>query len=285
MKNEIKGELNVAEEHIFSANPEEQDDFLFGCFLGYKDALYLCRSLDGLIRLNRAFQTKGPIDQRITDYASSCIRTIFPQIKIPGWTTQEFEDLTRNEEENKNLSHEELMEKLDEESKILEEKIDSGEIDIWDDTPKYVSIEECKTFLNDCINILKEKGLPACNEKVSLIEGLSKKIINTISEGENNQLQKDYQALLALWDSARMHHEGEPPFKVVFASQVIEKLGIDPIMEEIRTSGIRPVRQGSYESKKLKASLQRCLASSEFSPTTKKISEMLFKKIVFKGVA
>lgn len=284
MKNKIKEDLNIPREDILSAKTEEQEDFLFGCFLGYKDALYLCRSLDGLIRLNRAFQTKGPIDQRITDYASSCIRTIFPKIKIPGWTTQEFEDLINNEEKNKNLSHEELMEKLDQESQILQEKIESGEIDIWDDTPKYVSIDECKTFLNDCINILKEKVLPACNEKVSLIESLSREIVNAISEDKNYQLQKDYQALLTLWDSARMHHEGEPPFKIVFASQVIEKLGIDPVMEEIRTSGIRPVKRGTYESKKLNASLKRCLDSSEFSPTTKRVSGMLFRKIAFSGV-
>jgi hypothetical protein len=260
---------------------QEWEDYLYGCFLNYRDSLYVCRTLEGLIRLKKALRIQSPVDQRLTDYASSCIRLILPEIKIPGWSEKEFSDLLNNEKENKTLSDDELMEKINRDSELLREKIDSGEIDIWDDTPKYVDFDEAKSFLETSISTIENKILKACNEKVSLLEGLTKTITSLLHKRDNYGELREYEALLIIWDSSRMFYEGEPPFKIVFSSQVSEQLGIDPVMESIRSNRIRPLKPSSYESKRAKAALSICTNSRSLPPELVEISKELFSKIEF----
>ncbi len=265
---------------------EEIEDFLYGCFLSYRDSLYLERSLDGLLRLKRSLTNNSPIDQRITDYASSCIRTIFPEIKIPGWNEKEFDELLENEKLNQSLSHEDLMEQVERDSELLREQIESGELDIWDDTPQYIAYEEGKEFLETSLNLLEKKIAPACNGEISLIENLTKRIVKSLGKPpkkENIREWKDYQALLVLWDSARMFHEGEPPFKVVFSNIVAQQLGLDPVLESIRTNKIRPLKKNSYEAKKVIAAFSVCTNSECLDPKLIEYAKILFNKIEFKS--
>lgn len=263
---------------ITTKNEPSDQDFLFGSFLDYRNSLNLARSLDGLLRLKRALQQNREVDQRLTDYASSCLRVIFPEIKIPGWTEREFKDLLESENKSKGLSTEELMDKIEEDAESLREKIDSGEIDIWDDTPKYVNYQECQDFLTKSTQILKSKILPACNPNVSLLESLTKNIIEFLDSKEyNHKLGQLYRGLLTLWDSARMFHEGEPPYKITFSKHVAEQLGIDPILESIKSNKMRAINNKHWEAKKLKAALSLCDSSSY-----KKIANDLYAVIEFK---
>jgi hypothetical protein len=274
--------MNTSPSHL-------NEDYIFGCFLDYKSALYLARSLDGLLRLKRCLKMEEKVDQRYTDYASSCIRIIFPEVKIPGWSQEEFNNLIESEQQNKSLSKEELQEKIELESEELREKIESGELDIWDDSPKYVDYNECKKFYNEVLELLKKKILPACNPNESFLEALTPKLLDFLSEAPNNESNSKlgaYKALIALWDAGRMFHEGEPPFKIVFSTQVAEQLGIDPILESIRSTNMRPLRKNSYESKRVKAALSICNQTNALEnelPNLQEISLKIFKTIEFEA--
>lgn len=262
----------------------EGDEYLFESFLNYRDSLYLARTLDSLLKLKKSLRHNRKVDQTLTDYASSCIRMIFPDTKIPGWSEEEFLKLRQSEVENKSLSEEEFLEKIEKDSEEIRLKIESGEIDIFDDSPQYVSFGEAKSFFDNSLSTLKEKILPACNDSQSLLESITKKVLTLLDmpeEKSNFEEQKDYKAFLNLWDTARMFHEGEPPFKIRFSKQVAEQLGIDPIMEGINNSSMRPIKQASYEAKKLKASLKICLKSKFLPKELADLSKILFSKIDF----
>lgn len=274
---------NIGSEFENKTTEDEKEEYLYGCFLGYRDALYLGRTLDGLMKLHKVLETNSKVNQQITDYASSCIRMILPNIKIPGWTNQEFLDLLSNEAENRELSSDDLMDKIEQDSELLREKIEAGEIDIWDDSPTYVDRAECTVFMKEALELIKTKVVPACNPKESLLEALTKGVVDLLEKNNNYQQQRGYQALLILWDSARMFHEGEPPFKIAFSAQVAAQLGIDPIMESIRCHQMKSLKKGSYEAKKAKAALSVCLNSYELNPHLLEISKVLFSKIEFEG--
>jgi hypothetical protein len=188
------------------------------------------------------------------------------------------------------MSKEELEEYLDTQSQELIVKIESGEIDIWDDTPQYTSIEEAKRFLQDSTNTLSKKFLKACAPDKSLLEHITKTTTDLLSKEPKNKKEENeilgrlmtYKALLVLWDSARMFHEGEPPYKISFSNQVSEKLGLDPILASAKLSEMRPLRKGSYQEKLVTAALSICNKNNDHLkeiPNRKEVLRLLVDTI------
>lgn len=229
----------------------QRDIYVFESFLPYRDALHLARWLQGLMTLQRLLGRGGPICENACYGAGLAAQHIAPQIRYAGQSEEDFQAMRRREEARKNLSEQERRDLLEEETeemaRELREKIDSGEIDIWDDTPVWVEREEVQEFISRSLDYIEEKICPACNEKASLLERLVPVAISQLRKGVSD---RRLYATLVIWDYARMYYEGEPPYRVVFSAQVAEALGVDAQMESVRFQKMRPL--GLLETKRLR---------------------------------
>lgn len=213
---------------------------VFESFLPYRDALYLARWVQGLLTLRRLLNRGGPVAENFCWGAGISARHLAPQIRPAGQSEEEFLRTIQRERQREGLSEDELGEMLEEEAEELREKIDSGEIDIWDDTPVWVDRGEVEDFISRSLDYLESKVCPACRAETSLLERLIPQAVDILRRGDEG---RTHYAALLVWDYARMYHEGEPPYRIVFSSQVAETLGIDPQMESIRMQEMKPLRR------------------------------------------
>jgi hypothetical protein len=222
------------------ATMDARTAFLFESFLPYRDALQLARWVQGVLRLQRALSAGGPVSEHFCWGAGGAARRIAPQIRPAEQSKESFDELLEEERRQADLSESELEDRLEKLSESLAEKIDSGELDIWDDSPRWVDRSEVERFLDESLDYLEKKILPACNGKISFLESLIPHVLESIRAG-NAAAMRGYYALLLIWDYGRMFYEGEPPYRIVFSKQVAEALGIDPEMESVRMQTMRPV--------------------------------------------
>jgi hypothetical protein len=247
-------------------------EYTFGSFLEYRDALHLARWVQGLLTLNKLLSRGGPISENICWGVGSSARHIAPQIRPAGQSELDFKQTVREEERRRGMSKKDLEESLEQEARDLRAKIDSGEIDIWDDSPVWVDRQEVIDFVSRSLDFLDSKIKVACNEKTSLVEKLIKEGIETARNGEYDS---ELYATLILWDYARMYHEGEPPYKVVFSEQVATALGIDPTLESIKMQKMRPLARRDFRRLKVAEGVikkkHRWLSPQELSSITSTI--------------
>lgn len=169
-------------------------------------------------------------------------RALFPQLRTPWLTQEEFDKERAAEERRQSLTEEEMAEESEQLSRELNRKIESGELDIWDDSPQYISRAEGELFFDTALALLKTKMLPALRPGSTLLDDL---VLDFLPSLETPKLQrskfKSLRALMLLWDYARMFYEGEPPFSIKFSDQVAEALGLDAELESAKLQNMRPV--------------------------------------------
>jgi hypothetical protein len=212
-------------------------EYLYGSFLPYFESLHMARWLTRLCDISRRLQRNGPISENIADGAAHNARIFNPDLRPANTSPAEFTKMREREVKLKSLSEEERDEFLQSEWKEVEEKITSGEIDLWDDTPVFTDRGEVERFFQESLTYLRTKVNPAANPQASFLEALLVKIVDCLTDNKDSKIQnriRGYQALLYLWDTARMAQEGRPPYQVKFSPQVAEALGIDPVVEESR---------------------------------------------------
>jgi len=228
----------------------QKENYVFESFLPYRDALHLARWLQGLMILQRLLGRGGPICENACYGAGLAAQHIAPQIRSAAQSEEEFQKARQREESRSGLNEQERRDLLEEETeelaRELREKIDSGEIDIWDDTPVWVDRGEVQKFISRSLDYIEEKICPACNGEVSLLEKLVPIATAHLRKGTSD---RGLYATLMIWDYARMYYEGEPPYRVTFSAQVAETLGIDPQMESVKLQKMRPL--GIFETRRL----------------------------------
>jgi hypothetical protein len=247
-------------------NKSVTQEYLFESFLPYREGLNLARSLYGLLRLQKIILQGKDVEEQILERVSFNMRHNFPELKPYNMSDQEFSNLKNKEAQRKNMSKEEINEMLEQESEDIRKKIESGEIDIWDDSPKFIDNKKALEFLHCCYQTIEKKILQHCNSKESFLEKMTaetmKKLaenINIPNQKSNKEKRKDtagLQALIMLWDYGKIAYEKEPPYKIMFSKQVAEALGIDPIMESIKLEKLRPLSK--EDKRKVKTMLKIC---------------------------
>lgn len=256
----------------------QREQYLFESFLAYRDALSLCRWVGGVLKLSRLVERGGPIQESLCWAAGHNGRVLFPQLRPAGTSVETFERTLADEHKRKSLSAEALNEMMEKEAEELRTKIDSGAIDIWDDTPVWVDKGEVRRFVDESQALLSGKIRPACNREISFFENLVALSVDALEEPDL-QARRFAEAMLLMWDYGRMYYEGEPPYKVVFSSQVAEALGIDPEMESLKFSRMPPLRQ--WDRKRLWAAMG--IAQTGFpayGPEIKQIVEQCGLKVL-----
>lgn len=246
-----------------SLKKETSEQYVFESFLPYRGSLFLARWVQGLIVLQRAIDRGGPIAENFCWGAGMAARHLAPQIRIAGQSEEEFLETAEREERDAGLSAEELLGRLEVEAEGLRDKIDSGEIDIWDDTPVWVSRGEVEDFITRSLDFLEAKICPACNGSTSLLERL---IPLAVSGLRRKEVNRQIYAILLMWDYARMHYEGEPPYRIVFSEQVADVLGIDPQLESAKMQKMGPLRKS--ESRRLRTARRLVLKGSDIISTS-----------------
>jgi len=216
----------------------KSNDYLYNSFLPYFEALQLCRWMNCLCDMSRRLHRSGHIPENLAEAASCNLRVLAPQIRPATSSPEEFASTLAREEKLAKMTDEEKEEFYAQEWKKVEAKIESGEIDIWDDTPTYADTEETKRFIRDSIEYFNSKLSQAVNPNASFLEALALRVFQTLDKVQGSiqpELLKQVrglEALLLTWDTARMAHEGRPPYSIKFSEQVAEALGIDPVVEE-----------------------------------------------------
>lgn len=223
------------------------EQYIFDSFLPYRDALHLSRWVQGLMVLGRLLRRGGPIAENFCWGAGLSARHIAPQLRPAGQSEEGFRETLSREAQHESFNEEELRDFLEDEAEELRAKIDSGEIDIWDDTPVWVAREEVEDFISRSLEYLETKICSACNGEESLLERLIPQAVECLRRGNDS---RELYAGLLVWDYARMYYEGEPPYRVVFSPQVAETLGIDPQMESVKMQKMRPLARP--ESRRLR---------------------------------
>ena len=241
-----------------------QDDFLYGCFLDYRNSLNLERWMCGLLQIRRLLATGKLIREQIGDAAGGSACGLFPDLKPPGISEEDFAENRKRARRLEGLSEDERDAELEMAADQLREAIESGEFDFWDDTSQFLDPHEAQHFLDASTNLLTEKICPACNPNVSWLEKSTLEILRTL-EGADSSL-RGWEAILLCWDFARMQHEGAPPYKVVFSKQVEEFLGVDGKLESARFEKIRPLTLQQRKLFRAARHLAECLVPSETGP-------------------
>lgn len=215
-------------------------EYIFESFLPYRDLLHLERGVVNLLELKLALQThRAKFEEQLLYAGEFNIRALFPQVKTPWQTDQEFAKEREREIAFNKLTEAERKENMEKEADELRKKIDSGELDIWDDSPRYIEREKVEQYIKESISAL-ESIQKACNGEKSLIEGIILKVLSKFAEIPRKEI-KALVAYLSIWDRARMYYEGEPPYRIIFSKQVSEELGIDPEMEAIKMQKMSPI--------------------------------------------
>jgi len=212
--------------------------YLYGSFLPYFESLHMARWLTRLCDLSRRLRKLGPISENIADAAAHSARIFNPEIRPAGTSSTKFTEMCDRENKLKAMNAEEKESFYQQEWAEVEAKISSGEIDIWDDTPTFVERTDVERFLQDSLEYLRRKVCTAANPQASFLEAMILRTVDCLEEQQKNpsitNKVRGCQCLLILWDTARMKHEGRPPYQIKFSAQVAEALGIDPVVEESR---------------------------------------------------
>jgi hypothetical protein len=213
-------------------------EYSFESFLPYRQALQLARMVSGLLRLELGMR-RGcrNFDETLVSGISFNARAIFPDIKPPGMGEDEFREVRQREEEERAMNEEERGERIEKMAEDLRRSIEKGEIDIWDDTPRFVDADKVAEFRDNSLRKLTESLTPSLKPGAGLLADLTREAVGSVAAGTGDIL-RGYRGGLVAWDFARMHHEGEPPYKIAFSRQVAEALGLDPVLEGIRAARI-----------------------------------------------
>jgi hypothetical protein len=161
------------------------------------------------------------------------------------------------EEENRmeKMPPEEKEDYLQELSEDLHQKIKNGEINLWEEKKRYIRPSEAVRFLEESTTWLRQKIHPACNPNASLLEDLVLECLQLLQTPPiPRSTAKGLRRILYLWEEGKIRHEGEPPYKIVFAPQVAEFLGVDAELESIRLQSLPPIKN---KDKKLLRSVAR----------------------------
>ena len=217
------------------------DDFLYGSFLDYRQSLNLERWLGGLLQIRRLQAGGRLIKEQIGNAAGHNAGRLFSELRPPGVSEKDFEESRKREKRYAALSEDERAAEMEAESEKLQEAIENGELDIWDNTPRFLGATEAERFVEESIVLLVWKILPACNPAVSWLEKASVNIVALLESESGDQTLRAWQAALLCWDFARIQHEGEPPYKIHFCQQVEEFLGIDGKLESSRLENLGPL--------------------------------------------
>jgi hypothetical protein len=280
-----------------SPHSPHSPEYLFESFLPYREALNLGRALYSLCRLKKLLLANKDIEEQIIERLSFSLRYLLPNVKPANMSQEEFDKTLQKEREEKLLSEEELRQKIETESEKIREQIDSGEIDIWDDSPHFIDNKKCEEYLEDAIHALKSKIIDHLNPQESFFEKIVKEThLALTSKKPRSKTPKDQnwqtgfqdlaklQALLRIWDYAKISYEKEPPYKIVFSEQVAEFLGIDPIMESIKLQELRPLtKREKIDLKRLNSVIWRGKPSASktketpFNWATKSELDSIFK--------
>jgi len=215
------------------------DQFLYGCFLDYRRSLNLGRWLSALIQLCRLLADGKLIREQIGDAAAHNARALFPELRPTGCSHDDFVKTRIREKRWEAFSEDEKTQEIEAESERLRAALDSGELDVWDDTPRFIEPGEAGRFVEDSLRLLSEKILPACNPSVSWLEKTTVEVLELLATSAEAKTLRAREAILCCWDQARIQHEGEPPYKIVFSRQVEEFLGIDGKLESARLDSPR----------------------------------------------
>lgn len=219
-------------------------EYLFESFLPYREALNLGRALYGICKLKKIILLGRNVEEQIIERISFNIRYLLPDIKPANITNEEFEKILKRERDDKTLSEDDLQERLENEGNELRAKIDSGELDIWDDSPNFIEFQKCSDYLDNALQALKSKIIDHLAPEKSFFEKMVKEGYGILckTNDKTNLSNPDItklQVLLRIWDYAKIAYEKEPPYKIVFSEQVAEFLGIDPVMESIKFQELR----------------------------------------------
>ena len=196
----------------------------------------------GLLQIRRLLAAGKLIRERIGESAGGNACGLFPDLKPPGISEEDFSENRERTKRLDGLSEEERNDELELEAEALREAIEAGELDFWDATPQFIEPDEAQKFLDESTKLLATKLRPACNPAVSWLERSTIEILRVLES--DGTLLRSWEAILLCWDLARMQHAGEPPYQVVFSKQVEEFLGIDEILEAARFEKIRPLTPG-----------------------------------------
>lgn len=237
-------------------------DLLYDSFLPYRDALSLARWCRGLLQIQTRIQNQAPIPECMGDSCGSIARALHPELRPTSYSPEEFEEMLAEEKKREKMTPEEKEAYFEDLSEDLHKRIENGEINLWDEKKRYTSHKEAERFLKESTTWLNKKIQPACNAQVSLLEDL---ILESLKCLENPPISptaaKGLQRILYLWEEGKIRHEGEPPYKIVFSSQVAEFLGLDAELESIRLQSLPPLQ--IEEKKRLRAAAQ---AAKKFLP-------------------
>lgn len=214
--------------------------YLFDSFLPYQKAITLARWLQGLCSLKRKNSRNGPINENALGRVVFNARSIFPEICLPGHTVSDMAEMLEEDNKLDNMSTEEMEEYMDKKALEIQEMVESGELDMWDDEPKFAKSEDINRFLQTSLELLNTKILKACNKEVSFLERITIEIVALLNSNQIIEL-RGYEAILLYWDTAKIQYEGEPPYKISFSKQVSEALGLDPIMDPIKLQQLEPL--------------------------------------------
>lgn len=210
------------------------DDFIFESFLPYRHALHLCRALTGLLTLSiRLRSSNSVVEESLAGRVSFSVRALFPSIKPPDLTDAQFKNLLEEEDRAARRTAAETEAEMERMAGEIRERIDSGEFDMWDDSPRFIDAREVENFCRIARSRVREQIVGNSRPGSSFISELAEGAISAMERGDEATM-RGLRAVLVIWDYARMHHEGEPPYRVVFSGQVAEALGIDPVLESAR---------------------------------------------------
>jgi len=274
----------MKQENLKTPETAIEPSYLFDCFLPYRDALHLERWVSSLFKLQELLEANIPIQENYVYGAHHTAHCFFPDLRSPYYSEEEWKDVRKKELEFAAMTEEEKNQKIEEDSERIREQVESGEIDIWDDTPQYVDRNEVQKFVNQCIELLKTKFLKALNPKVSYIEKLLKEAINYLENFSHNDPQerrktrKGLRATLHLWDVAKTYNEGEPPYRIVFSEQVAEALGIDATLESAKLQKLEPLGGSSLKRLIAAYNVSKKFRNSQEMPILDKLFESIEKK-------
>ena len=255
-------------------------EYLFGCFLPYRQALGLSRWAVGLLKLEDRIEAEVPIEEMSIERIHAPARSLFPDLKPPTISEEQWYEIRAKEKWEDGLTDEERAALLEKESEEIAEAIDSGKINIWDDTPNYVDTEKARKFGLECAELLGQKFRKALNPKASFLEKRIHEVIehleNTGKKGaaQRKKARKGLVAALTLWDCGKIYHEGEPPFQIVLAPQVAELLGMAGEKAASDLMTLNPVQ--GQQLKRLKAALN---VAKAFLPEETGDLEQIYGKI------
>lgn len=232
--------------------------YLFEAFLPYQKTIALARWVKGLASLKRKLDRKGPISDNALDCVVFNARSIFPEIRIPGASEEEMQEMLKRDSQIDSMTPDEIQEHMDQRADEIRSLIDNGELDIWDDTIKYAKVEDIIDFVQVSKEMIQSKLLKACNPNAAFIEKVILEIFPLLGEDTSKEL-RGYEALLICWDYAKIQYEGEPPYKIAFATQVVDALGLDPVMASININRLDPLGTQALRKLRVSASLAKTI--------------------------